>query len=121
MTTPTPNPTRHPITLPTPSLSTVLGAQATNPRAAEGRPSRPITDPNETPHTPSARQPLHAGPVKRCPSCRTPLDGGPIQFRCEPCGRVVMAADLDTEYHPTAGAVPNPARAADTSEGRELR
>jgi hypothetical protein len=119
MTTPTPNPTHHPIT--TLSLSTVLGAQATNPHAAEGRLSRPITGPNETPHTPSARRSLHAGPVKRCPSCRTPLDGGPIRFRCEPCGRSVMAADLDTEYHPIAGAVLNPTRATDIPEGRDRR
>ncbi|TDC72517.1 hypothetical protein, partial [Actinomadura sp. 7K507] len=46
------------------------------------------------------RRPLHAGPVKRCPSCRTPLDGGPVHFRCDPCGRSVMAADLDHEYRP---------------------
>lgn len=45
---------------------------------------------------------LRAGAVKRCPSCRTPLDGGPVRFRCEACARSVMAADLDTEYHPTA-------------------
>ncbi|WP_433138985.1 hypothetical protein ACQPZ8_38070 [Actinomadura nitritigenes] len=115
----TPNPTRHPLT--PLSLSTVLGAQATNPHAAEGRPSRPITGPNETPHTLSARRPLHAGPVKRCPSCRTPLDGGPVRFRCEPCGRSVMAADLDTEYQPTADVVPNPARANDNTEGRNQR
>ncbi|MBO2456574.1 hypothetical protein [Actinomadura violacea] len=114
MITPTPTPNRHPIT----TLSTVLGAQATNPHAAEGRPSRPITGPNETPHSLSARRPLHAGPVKRCPTCRTPLDGGPIRFRCEPCGRSVMAADLDTEYHPTAA--PNPAR-TDDHEGRDRR
>ncbi|CNE52387.1 Uncharacterised protein [Mycobacterium tuberculosis] len=43
---------------------------------------------------------LHAGPVKRCPTCRTPLDCGPVRFRCEACGRSVMAADLDTDYHP---------------------
>ncbi|MGI5322055.1 hypothetical protein [Actinomadura nitritigenes] len=118
MTTPGPNPARHPITTLSP-LSTVLGAQATNPHAAEGRPSRPITGPNETPHTLSASRPLNASPVKRCPSCRNRLDGGPVRFRCDPCGRAVMAADLDTEYHP--GPVPNPARTANDLEGRDRR
>ncbi|KAB2371127.1 hypothetical protein [Actinomadura montaniterrae] len=61
------------------------------------------------------------GPGKRCPSCTAPLDGGPVRFRCEPCGRSVMAADLDTEYHPAPGAAPNPARAADDHEGRDRR
>lgn len=71
---------------------------------------------------------LRAGAVKRCPACRTALDGGPVRFRCEACGRSVMAADLDTEYRPTAdrpadrGAEPlgaNPVRTA--PEGRHPR
>ncbi|KAB2380652.1 hypothetical protein [Actinomadura montaniterrae] len=68
-----------------------------------------------------ARPRIGAG--KRCPSCTAPLDGGPVRFRCEPCGRSVMAADLDTEYHPhpVPGPVPNPARAADDHEGRDRR
>lgn len=49
---------------------------------------------------PAPRRPLRAGAVKRCPSCAAPLDGGPVQFRCDPCGRSVMAADLDHEYRP---------------------
>jgi hypothetical protein len=55
------------------------------------------------------RRPLHAGPVKRCPTCCTPLDGGPIRFRCDPCGAAVMAADLDTEYHPADHLTGDPA------------
>lgn len=41
--------------------------------------------------------------ARRCPFCRTPLDGGPVRYRCEPCGKALMAADLDTEYHPATG------------------
>lgn len=72
--------------------------------------------PATVPATPRRR--LRAGAVKRCPTCRTPLDGGPVRFRCEPCGRSVMAADLDTEYHP--GPVPNLARTGHY-EGRDRR
>ncbi|KAB2390496.1 hypothetical protein [Actinomadura montaniterrae] len=70
-----------------------------------------VTDPAD------ARPRIGAG--KRCPSCGARLDGGPVRFRCEPCGRSVMAADLETEYHP--GPLPNPARAADDHEGRNRR
>ncbi|TDB79670.1 hypothetical protein E1264_35185 [Actinomadura sp. KC216] len=59
-----------------------------------------------------APRPLRAGPVKRCPSCTAPLDGGPVRFRCEPCGRSVMAADLDTEYHPATPQATTPRSAA---------
>lgn len=55
------------------------------------------------------RRTLTAGPVKRCPTCRTPLDGGPVRFRCHPCGVPVMAADLDTEYHPADDSTGHPA------------
>lgn len=41
-------------------------------------------------------------PVPRCPSCAAVLDGGPVAYHCTPCGRGVMAADLDTDYHPPA-------------------
>ena len=41
-------------------------------------------------------------PVPRCPRCAGALDGGPVAYRCARCGRGVMAADLDTEYHPAA-------------------
>ncbi|MEV4258735.1 hypothetical protein AB0J52_36720 [Spirillospora sp. NPDC049652] len=81
-----------------------LGAQATNPHAAEPAALRPITPLNGT--RPNAvRVPLRTGPAKLCPACRTPLDGGPVRFRCDPCGKAVHAADLDNEYHPpiTAG------------------
>lgn len=75
-----------------------------------------MTTPTITPvHGAAPRRMLHAGPVKRCPSCRTPLDGGPVRFRCEACGRSVMAADLDTEYHPAADwavGSPDPVRVA---------
>ncbi|SNS13484.1 hypothetical protein SAMN05443665_1001151 [Actinomadura meyerae] len=54
-------------------------------------------------------RPLHAGPVRQCPTCRTPLDGGPVRYRCEACGRSVMAADLDTEYHPADAPSGHPA------------
>ncbi|MCP9951421.1 hypothetical protein [Actinomadura madurae] len=70
------------------------------------------------------RRPLRASAVKRCPSCRNPLDGGPVHFRCEPCGRSVMAADLDTEYHPTrhhddqSGDGAHPVAAPTDREGR---
>lgn len=48
----------------------------------------------------SRRRPaLPVGSVKLCPSCRTVLDGGPVRYRCEPCGKSVMAADLDNEFH----------------------
>lgn len=76
-----------------------LGAQATTMHAAEGRPSRPITFPGDVASRHPHRTPVRAGAAKVCPSCQSPLDGGPVRFRCEPCGRSVMAADLDTEYH----------------------
>lgn len=68
------------------------------------------------------RRTLHAGPVKRCPTCRTPLDGGPVRFRCHPCGASVMAADLDTEYHPahsTSQTDPSCEAASDASRTGE--
>ncbi|WP_338741946.1 hypothetical protein [Actinomadura luteofluorescens] len=68
---------------------------------------------------PAPRRLLGAGALKCCPTCRTPLDGGPVRFRCEPCGRSVMAADLDTEYH--HGPVPNPARTGNDHDGRDRR
>lgn len=79
-----------------------------------------MTTPTVTPaYAVAPRRTLHAGPVKRCPACRTPLDGGPIRFRCDACGRSVMAADLDTEYHPAdaptgdrPGVDSNPVRTA---------
>lgn len=68
-----------------------------------------MTTPTATPvYAAAPRRPLHAGPVKRCPSCRTPLDGGPVRFRCDPCGTPVMAADLDTEYHPADASTDRP-------------
>ncbi len=51
------------------------------------------------------------GPLPRCPRCAAVLDGGPVAYRCTPCGRGVMAADIDTDYHP-----PLPPR-ADTATG----
>lgn len=76
-----------------------------------------------TPTTPAAfpaapRRRLRAGAVKRCPTCATPLDGGPVRFRCDPCGRSVMAADLDNEYHP---ANPHPADHPAESLGADTR
>ncbi|WP_433328219.1 hypothetical protein [Spirillospora sp. CA-294931] len=83
-----------------------IGAQATSYHAADPAASRPITNPNDTPtRYPAPRPLLRTGPVKRCPTCRTPLDGGPVHFRCEPCGRAVMAAALDTDYQPAPNAV----------------
>jgi hypothetical protein len=41
-----------------------------------------------------------SAPLPRCPRCRAVLDGGPVAFHCTPCERGVMAADLDTDYHP---------------------
>ncbi|MFG2002118.1 hypothetical protein ACGFNU_23500 [Spirillospora sp. NPDC048911] len=103
------------------TVSAALGEQATK-HAAEGRTFQPITGLNDTPHSYDAAhtgRPLRSGPVKRCPSCRTPLDGGPVRFRCHPCGTPVMAADIDTEYHP--GALPNPDRVTGDHEGRNRR
>lgn len=45
------------------------------------------------------RAALRVGSVKLCSSCHTVLDGGPVRYRCEPCGKSVMAADLDNEFH----------------------
>ncbi|MDL4772486.1 hypothetical protein [Actinomadura xylanilytica] len=70
-----------------------LGAQATK-HAAETTAPRPITNLNEAP----THRPRRAGPAKRCPACRAELDGGPVHFRCAPCSKAVMAADLDIEY-----------------------
>jgi hypothetical protein len=104
-------------------MSAAFGAQATT-HAAEGLPSRPITLPNDVPSRYPHRTPVRVGAAKRCPSCAAPLDGGPVRFRCEPCGRSVMAADLDTEFHAPRHA-PDGAHAAadvaDTSEGRAAR
>lgn len=97
-----------------------FGAQATNPHAAEPTALRPITPLNGTRPT-AVRVPLRTGPAKLCPACRTPLDGGPVQFRCNPCGRAVHAADIDTEYHPAPSAVPAPARASADDHGNEGR
>jgi DNA-directed RNA polymerase subunit RPC12/RpoP len=44
--------------------------------------------------------------VPRCPRCATALDGGPVAYYCARCGRGVMAADLDTDYHPPRRLVP---------------
>ncbi len=52
------------------------------------------------------------GPIPRCPRCATVLDGGPVAYHCARCGRGVMAADIDTEYHP-----PGPARAGAATGG----
>ncbi|WP_433474177.1 hypothetical protein ACQPZP_36260 [Spirillospora sp. CA-142024] len=50
--------------------------------------------------TPLARRPaLRVSAARLCPTCRTGLDGGPVRYRCEPCGKSVMAADLDNEFH----------------------
>ncbi|GAA0594803.1 hypothetical protein [Actinomadura livida] len=64
--------------------------------------------------TPLARRPApRVRPVKLCPTCRTVLDGGPVQYRCEPCGKSVMAADLDNEFHaPNTNATAITGRAA---------
>ncbi|MFA1551482.1 hypothetical protein [Actinomadura chokoriensis] len=45
------------------------------------------------------RPALQIRPAKLYPTCRTALDGGPVRYRCEPCGKSVMAADLDNEFH----------------------
>ncbi len=52
------------------------------------------------------------GPVPRCPRCTAVLDGGPVVYHCGPCGRGVMAADIDTDYHP-----PAPPRASTRTQG----
>jgi hypothetical protein len=38
-------------------------------------------------------------PVPRCPRCHAVPGGGPVAYRCGPCGRGVMAADIDLTYH----------------------
>lgn len=55
---------------------------------------------------------LCVGPLPRCPRCATVLDGGPVAYRCARCGRAVMAADIDTDYHP-----PVPPRAGTATGG----
>jgi hypothetical protein len=49
-----------------------------------------------------ARAGLRTRPVPRCPRCTAVLDGGPVAYHCGRCGRGVMAADLDTTWHPPA-------------------
>jgi hypothetical protein len=39
------------------------------------------------------------GLVARCPACQAALSGGPVVFYCGPCGKGVMAADVDVEFH----------------------
>jgi len=60
-------------------------------------------------HCPGAHLPAPAGaaarlgPLPRCPRCAGVLDGGPVAYHCAACGRGVMAADIDTDYHPRPG------------------
>jgi hypothetical protein len=66
-----------------------------HPLTAVTRTAPPAASLVRLPRRPASR----VGPVKFCPTCHTVLDGGPIRYRCEPCGKSVMAADLDNEFH----------------------